>query len=218
MKVYMISGLGANEHAFDFIRLPEGFDPYIINWEKPEEGEALQHYALKLATHIREDEPYVLMGLSIGGMIATEIAKVKKPLATILVSSAASSDELPMFYRKAGWVGLHKMIPTVMYKSASFLKRYFVSEKPEAAAIIRSMIHQADPAFIKWGINAIVHWQNHDVPRSVFRIHGTKDEILPLKKDVQYRLVEGGRHLMILDRAKEVNQLISEILEEVSEM
>lgn len=210
MKAYFLSGLGADERVFQNVSLPDQFEPVYIKWMTPSGNDTLQSYALKLATNIDEKEPFVLIGLSIGGMLAVEISKVKKPLATILISSAATYTELPKFYRFAGSVGLHKLLPAGLYKTGSFLKRYFTTETPECKKIIRQLIKESDPEFIRWGVDAIVHWKNEVVPPGVYRIHGSKDEILPLYTEPNF-LIPNGKHMMVLDRAHEINPCLAKI-------
>lgn len=214
MKVYFISGLGADERAFNRLKLPDTFEPVFLKWISPIKNESLSDYADRLSKGINEAEPYILIGLSLGGMLAVEMSKKKHPLATILISSVATSNELPVLYKWAGSVGLHKLLPAGLYKSASFLKRYFTSESNSSKKLIQQLIMEADPTFIQWGVNAIVHWKNDVVPPRVFRIHGTKDEILPLKLKDGVKTISNGKHLMVLDRADEINPLIAEICQE----
>lgn len=213
MKAYLISGLGADERVFQFLKLPEGVEPVCLKWIKPEPHESLESYAARLAEKIDDKEPYVLIGLSLGGMLAIEISKKKKPEATILISSAATCTEIPKFYRMAGSVGLHKIIPTGIFKTGSFLKRYFISESPECKRVVRELIKDVDPEFVRWGMDAIIHWNNTQVPERVYRIHGNKDEILPLHFKPTYEIPE-GRHMMVLDKAGEISTCLAKICAE----
>src|SRR5258708_37464041 len=111
MKAYFISGLAADGRVFKHIQLPKGLETIYLNWIPPQEEEALPHYALRLATSINTKEPFVLLGLSFGGMLAIEIAKQLHPVSTILISSIPVSDHLPGYFKAAGKIGLHKMVP-----------------------------------------------------------------------------------------------------------
>lgn len=213
MKAYFISGLGADERVFQRLNLPEGLEPVYLKWIKPSPKESLASYAVRLSEKINDKEPFVLIGLSMGGMLAVEISKMKNPLATILISSVATSTEIPKFYRFAGSVGLHKLLPAGLIKSGSFLKRYFTSESPECKKVVRELIRDADPDFVRWGVDAIVHWNNTQVPERVYRIHGTNDEILPMYSQPTY-VISKGKHMMVLDRAPEISPCIAKICAE----
>lgn len=83
MKAYFISGMGADKRVFTHIQLPEGFEAVFLDWLAPNREETLPSYAMRLADHIDTTEPFVLIGLSFGGMLATEIAKQYPPAATV---------------------------------------------------------------------------------------------------------------------------------------
>src|SRR5687767_12739166 len=111
MKVYFISGLAADKRVFKYISLPAGCEAVHLEWITPQKDETLASYALRLAAAINREEPFALVGLSFGGMLATEIAKQYKPAVTILISSVPVAKQLPGYFRMAGKMGLHKFVP-----------------------------------------------------------------------------------------------------------
>ena len=84
-KVYFISGLGADKRAFSFLDL-SFCEPVFIEWIKPLHKESLQQYALRLKEQIKEASP-TIVGMSFGGMLATEIAKLDATAKIIIISS-----------------------------------------------------------------------------------------------------------------------------------
>src|SRR3954471_14038187 len=125
MKVYFIAGLAADKRVFKYIQLPTGCEAVFLDWISPEKEDTLPSYALRLASTINKEEPFALIGLSFGGMLATEIAKVYQPAVTILISSVPVSKELPGYFRMAGKMRLHKIVPVSLLKSSSLAKRLF---------------------------------------------------------------------------------------------
>lgn len=215
MKAYLLTGLGADAHAFDFLKWPDHIELQYLDWETPEPDASMEDYARLLSKKIVCSEEFILVGLSLGGMLAVELSKIVQPKAVILISSIASASELPRVYHWAGYLKLHKVVPPNLFITASRWKRYFVTESPETKKIVTEMLQKSEPNFIQWGLQAILNWQNDKVPDHLYRIHGTKDEILPLPYNPQFKWVEGGRHLMILDHAKEVSQYLKEIITEL---
>ena len=212
MKIYFISGLGADERIFKNISLPDSYTPVHIPWIRHNRNESLPDYAHRLASMIDTKEKFALIGLSFGGMIATEIANRLKVEKTILISSIPSVQQLPYYYKLAGKLRLHRVLPISMIKHAALLKRFFAPETSEDKIMLRGMIRDCDPDFIRWALHAIITWKNHLVPDHFIHIHGRKDGILPLMYAKPTHLINGGGHLMILNRAREINKVLNEVL------
>jgi pimeloyl-ACP methyl ester carboxylesterase len=212
MKVYFISGLGADGRVFRHMQLPAGFEAVFLEWIKPLKDEPLHDYALRLAEKINSDEPFVLAGLSMGGMLATEIARKYPPEMLILISSVPCSGHLPFYYRGVGRVGLHKLVPVSLLKSASFIKRFFTAEKNEDKLLIRQLIRDTDPAFIRWALDAIVKWKCDAYTGKIIHIHGKGDAILPLRFTKPTHVISRAGHMMVLTKANEINVILGSIL------
>ncbi len=212
MKVYFISGLGADSRIFCHIQLPAGFEAVFLDWIKPEKEEPLAHYALRLGSSISKEDPFCLLGLSMGGMMAVEIAKHLPPKKLILLSSVATRDELPRYFEYFQKLRLYKFVPMAFIKSASILKRLFTAEDEEDKKLLEKIIHDADPEFLRWGMGAILHWQNREKPGKIWHIHGDHDEILPIKYIEPTYIIPNGTHLMVLNRSKELNSILANIL------
>jgi pimeloyl-ACP methyl ester carboxylesterase len=214
MKVYFIPGLGADKRVFRHIELPEGFDMVHIEWLPPHPGESLRSYANRLLYTIDKDAPFALVGLSFGGMLATEISRQLQPEKTILIASLPSAANLPPYFKICAPLQLHKILPIGLFKNASLAKRLFTTETNEDKELLRTIIRETDPAFIRWAIGAILYWENAPAPEKIFHIHGTRDHLLPLRYVRPTHHIEGGGHLMVMNRAKEVNKVLAEILRE----
>lgn len=208
MKVYFISGLAADSRAFKYIQLPEHCETVHLSWIPPLKNEKLKHYALRLAEKIDENEPFGIIGLSMGGMMASEIAQQCYPAVTVLISSIPSSLHLPYYYKIAGAMRLHKLIPVNWIKSGAFIKRYFSAENDADKKLIKQLIRESDNHFIKWAIDAILHWENKNLPPAYFHIHGSRDEILPIRFTRPTHVIKNAGHTMVLTHAAQVNQIL----------
>jgi len=217
MKVYFISGLGADRRVFKNIQLPPHYLPVYLDWIPPLKNETLTHYALRLAKDINPNESFSLVGLSLGGMMAVEIASRFKPVHTILISSIPSSTHLPKYYRLLGKLQLHKFLPVSVVKQTSLIKRLFSAKTKEDKKMLESMIRNMDVPFMRWALGAVLNWQFTNPDKNVFHIHGTYDEILPVRFTKPTHFIRKGGHLMVLNRAAEINQIIQAILKETDE-
>jgi pimeloyl-ACP methyl ester carboxylesterase len=212
MKVYFISGLAADRRAFKHISLPEGFEAVYLDWITPLENELLPDYALRLAAGIDVYEPFALVGLSMGGMIASEIARQYVPMATILISSIPVASHLPTHFKWAGALQLHKLVPVRFVQSAAIMKRLFTTEAPEDKAMLKKMIIESDMDFIRWAMGAILKWKNEKQPSSYVHIHGTRDEVLPIRFTNPTHIIREAGHLMVMNRAQEINAILGATL------
>jgi len=212
VKVYFIPGLGADKSVFRNIRLPQHFQPVYIEWIQPQKAESLTSYAGRLGQQIDNGETFILAGLSFGGMLAVELAKISKPVFLVLISSIGASNELPGYYRVASRFRLQDFLPVSFFKSAALIKRLFTAETPEEKNMLRKMIHDADPAYIHWALNAILNWKSETLPANYIHIHGAGDELLPLKYTHATHVLKGGGHLMVMNRAQEINAILEDTL------
>ncbi len=211
MKVYFISGLAADCRVFKHIRLPAHCEAVFIEWIAPEKNESLRAYSLRLANIIDRNEPFAIIGLSMGGMITTEIIKLYRPVATVLISSIPCSSQLPGYFKVAGKLRMYKIVPVSFAKSLSMMKRLFSAESGEDKATLKQIIRDSDPTFIKWAMGAILNWKNDELPESFIHIHGSKDEVLPLRFTNPTHIINNAGHLMVMDRAKEINAILEQV-------
>jgi pimeloyl-ACP methyl ester carboxylesterase len=212
VKVYFISGLAADRRIFKNICLPEGFEPVYLDWIQPQSSESLSGYALRLANKIDQSEKFVLVGMSMGGMIAVEIAKKLHPVLTILISSIPASKHLPPYFRLAARLYLHHLVTIRLMKVAAIAKRFFTTETKEDKEMLKTIIRESDPAFIKWALKAILQWDNAEVPEHLIHIHGSKDEILLIRFTQPTHVIAKAGHMMVMNKASEINEILAEVL------
>jgi len=211
MNVYFISGLGADCRVFNNIRLPLGHEAVHLHWIKPFKNEFLRDYALRLAQGIDQTKPYVLVGLSMGGMIATEIANHLNPVFTILISSVPLSAQLPRYFRIGGRFRLYRLVPPRVLSSGMILKRFFVVKSKKDKILLQDMLRDMDPEFIRWAIHAVATWSNSQLPPEYAHIHGAWDRILPVRFCKPTEILRKAGHLMVVNRAAEVNIFIEKV-------
>lgn len=210
-ELYIFSGLGADERVFQRLDF-SGFSTTFIKWIIPVDSETIEHYATRLLDQISSAKP-ILIGLSFGGLIAVEVAKQIETEKVILIASAKTKQEIPFYYHFVGQLGLHKHLPTRLLKSSNFITNWFFGTGSTFdRQLLKQILHDTDPTFLKWAIDKVVNWTNQTQTKSLFHIHGTNDRILPLsfvKCDV---VVENGGHLMTLNKPDELNVIIRQQL------
>lgn len=214
MKVYFIPGLGADQRVFRHIRLPEGYEMVHVSWLPPQQEEGLAAYAARLAHTLDASRPFALVGLSFGGMLAAEISHLLHPGITILVASIPTSKQLPPYYRILAPLRLERIIPSKWLMNASVIKRLFTTESAEDKKLLRQIISDTDPGFIRWALGAIQTWSGTEPPARYIHIHGSADRLLPIRYVQPTHVLPGAGHLLVLNRPAELNRLLAEIFAE----
>jgi len=95
MKCYCISGLGADKRAFKHLDI--NLELIHIEWTKPLKNESISSYSKRLLVQIDTKEPFLLLGLSFGGIIASELAQITSPEKVIHISSIINRKHLLLF-------------------------------------------------------------------------------------------------------------------------
>lgn len=209
--LYIFSGLGADERVFQKLDF-SGFKTVFVKWIVPQDNESIEHYSSRLIEQIATVKP-TLIGLSFGGLIAIEVAKQIETEKVILLSSAKTQNEIPFYYRFAGQLRLHKILPLRLLKDSNFITNWFFgAHSTFDKKLLKQILIDTDPTFLKWAIDKVVRWTNKTLPKNIIHIHGTSDRILPLRFvscDVE---IENGGHLMTLNKSDELNMILRENL------
>ena len=173
----------------------------------PEKKETIEQYAKRILVQIKDECP-ILIGLSFGGMMAIEVAKLINCKQVILISSAKTKQEIPRYYRQAGTFLLHRLLPLWALQSANRLTYWMFGAETEIERnILKNILDDTDPAFLKWAIDKIVRWNNTTVPECITHIHGNTDRILPLKFVHADIVITDGGHFMVLNKADQISKL-----------
>ncbi len=210
--IYVFSGLGADERVF--YKIDFGYyNTVFIKWITPRKNELIEDYALRLTTQIITKNP-ILIGLSFGGMMAVEVAKHIATEKIILLSSAKNRNEIPSYFRMAGMLGIHKIIPASLLIKANIFTNWFFSSRTLAEKkMLSAILHDTDPVFLKWAIAKIATWKNRTIQNNVHHIHGSADRILPLRNIKANTIVADGAHLMLVTNSEQISGLLKELLE-----
>lgn len=211
--IYCISGLGADERAFSKLQLP-GYQLKVIAWLMPEPEETIQHYAARMIAGINEENP-VLMGLSFGGMICTEIAKQVPVKKVILISSIKSYTELPVWMKAVARLRLHKLIPLKSTRLTQPVQNLMLgavsAEEKKIAAEYRRKVNIR---YTNWAIHQALNWKNDWIHPDTIHIHGDHDRMFPIKKIKASHTINKGGHFMIMSKANEISSYLYTVLKQ----
>jgi pimeloyl-ACP methyl ester carboxylesterase len=212
-RIFLIPGLGADERIYQHIDL-KGHEVINIKWIEPDKKDTLSTYAQKLIDHYSITPKSIVIGNSLGGMLAIEIGKRLDLDKTILISSIKTADEAPRSFKWYRYLPLYLLLPKKWLTSMEFLILEAMGKMSKRhQELFLGMLKSTSPSFIKWALGAILHWDNQIIPKNVYHITGDRDKIFPYKRIKGATIVKGGTHIMILNKAKQINTWLKEILE-----
>lgn len=220
MKIYCVPGLANDKRVFDKLSplLLSQDITFLEHIPPAHPTESMKDYARRLSAGIKDfQEDSVIIGMSLGGLIAVELSKTLPMKKVFLVSTIKHPNEFP-------WqIKMLKNLPLDKVQLPAWLIRK--SLKPVAWLLgvtnstgrdhLQSMIDSASEDHIAWAQYAAANWDNRLIPNHYVHIHGTKDEIFPAAYVRASHFIEGGNHYMIMERAKEVAKIINAELEKI---
>ena len=213
MIVYCIPGQGADHRLFNNFDLGEAYEIRFVAYKIPNQGEKMETYARRLAEQIDTTQKFILIGTSLGGMLATEMTDFLNPEKTIIISSAKSRNELPHRYRFQKVLPFYKMVPGGWMKAgAKFMQPLVEPDRNIEKETFKKMLEDKDTKFMKRSVSMIINWERESYSNKIIHIHGNNDRTIPIRNVKYDYLIENGSHMITLTRGWELSNLIREIL------
>ncbi|MEZ4857917.1 MAG: alpha/beta hydrolase [Flavobacteriaceae bacterium] len=212
--LYFVPGLAAGSEIFKNIVLPkEEYQIHIIEWILPQKKESLSSYAQRMATFVTQKEA-ILVGVSFGGVVVQEMANYLKLSKLIIISSVKCRQELPKRFEVAKVTKVYKLLPTGVVASAGDLTKFAIGPKSKKRLkLYNEYLSIKDKVYLDWAIAQMVNWSRKKPAQEVFHIHGSLDAVFPIKNIKNVRVLEGGTHIMILNKGSKVSKLLQNIIE-----
>ena len=213
LKIYLIPGQGSDYRIFSKLDLPDKYDTINVKHIIPIKNETLCDYSNRISSQIDTTNKFALIGVSLGGMVATELADLLKPEVVILISSAKCRAEIPKRYRFMRKMPIYKIVPPKLYKLSSYLAQPIVEpDRKKEKDIFSAMLHDKNPIFLKRATQMIINWDREEFSSDIIHIHGNNDHTLPYRNIKADYTIKNGSHMMMLTNSKEINPLIINIL------
>lgn len=212
IHIYFVPGLAASPKIFEFLQFSEtNFKLHFLEWLIPlSEHESIQDYSRRMADLITENNP-VIVGVSFGGIIAQEISKHINTKKVIIISSVKTSNELPKRLKIVQKTKVYKLFPTKVITNIEEFTMYAFGEKAKnKVELYKKYLSVRNSKYLNWAIYNVLHW-NQTIPiENLLHIHGTDDNIFPIKHIKNCIEVKNGTHVMILNKAKTISKIIEE--------
>lgn len=213
MTLYFISGLGADKRIFEKIRVSNIHKIVYLDWIVPLKNESLQGYALRISSKIDTTEPFCIIGLSFGGILSIELSKILSAEKIILISSISSHAERPWYFKTLTILPIHKFIPKrFLLIKIPFVYKNMGVTNAEEQALFYSMLVDTNITFFRWAVSSIINWKQTETIKNLYHIHGSADEMFPIRYTNPTYIVPNGKHIMVYTQAAKISEIISEII------
>lgn len=211
-SLYFIPGLAATPAIFRNIKLDD-YDCHYFEWEDPKPGDTITTYAKRFAERIDPDKPFVLVGCSLGGIMSAEIAKYRQPERIILISSLTNKSQFPNRLKVFRVLQLHHVIPypVIVFAIGSIRMLKGGGDKSESK-LVYEMAKATSGKFFRWACGQVLFWKHSESHANTYHIHGTKDNMFPVRRIKPQYQIEGGSHFMVVNEGQKVELAIREIL------
>ena len=210
----MMPGLAASSMVFENIKLDgKKYSLHRIDWIQPEKNESIKTYCVRLSKKIKHKNP-VLLGVSFGGIIAQELDKIIKVKKLIIVSSVKSHKEYPILYKIARDYQLNNALPFGMFDNfIKFSLKLNINKLYKRIDLAERYLTERNEIYLEWAVWSLLNWKQEKYRPDLIHIHGDKDKVFPIENISKCIKIKGGRHEMIILKAKWFNENLPSLIE-----
>ena len=212
--IYFVPGLAASTKIFEYLKFSEDkFELHFLEWLIPHSvKESIEVYAKRMSDLVIEENP-VLVGVSFGGIMVQEMSKHLKTKKVIIISSVKSSNELSKRLKFLQKTKAYKLFPTKVITNIEEFSMYaFGDYTKKRVKLYKEYLSVRDSLYLNWAIYHVLNWKQSKTSENILHIHGTNDPIFPIKYIKNCIPIENGTHVMILNKAKSISKIITDVL------
>jgi pimeloyl-ACP methyl ester carboxylesterase len=219
LPLILLPGMGADRRLLAKQQAALG-KVRVVDWVAARAGETLPAYAERLAEAVDPGGPCLVGGVSMGGMVALEMANHLDARACILISSIRAPRELPRRWRALRPV-IRVLPPSWASVPRGIVSAWLAVAGRRLSPTGRSLLEQyaaQESRFIQWALLAVLGWKPSPPrrPIPIVQIHGRRDFILPHRRTRPDVVVAGAGHLLVVTHAETVTAFLREQIEKFS--
>ena len=213
-RVVLFSGMGGDKRMFGPLRVP-GVELVTPDHLEPRAGEDLPAFAERTADHHRLGADDVVGGVTIGGMLAAQIASRRKLAGALLLASSHPPRRLPGRYRFVE--RFCRLLPDALLGVRSwppFVRGRFAPIDARNAEIMIEMARGYPPLMLRRFGRMIVEWAGvESFTCPLLSVHGDGDRILPPSCIDAGLMVKDAGHAFTLTHPEPIAAAIAQFLE-----
>ncbi|MDB5106789.1 MAG: hypothetical protein JWP91_4478 [Fibrobacteres bacterium] len=216
MRVFLITGFALDKRAFSLMGLPG--DMYqTLDLIPVRKGESLREYALRMAAEIGLAAGDVIGGVSLGGMLALEMATAVDVLGVVVIASATHPRSIRKRFKMwapiAAWVpdsvirGIFTLIPRILALQNML--------SPQGQALLADIMGKFPPSLLKAFPMMIMRWPGCVPPARYRHIHSDGDWLIrPNGDPATLTILPGRNHLITVSHPEAVRDLVMRAVED----
>ena len=208
-KIQLLPGMAAAYPVY--AKLKELVEISEVPFLDPEPNERLVDYSRRMAT--RFDADSFIGGISFGGIVAQEVARLLRPRGCIVIASVREADELPLrlrIWRPLGQQRIERLLGSLA-AGAGVVGRMVRSRF--ALRLTRTLSSE----WHRWATASVIGWRptsRLDVP--TLHLQGDSDATFPLRNVRPDVVIPGGKHALPVSNPAEVAAAIAQFVEQHS--
>jgi pimeloyl-ACP methyl ester carboxylesterase len=215
VKLALFPGLGADARMFHPQR-DLGCAVEFPPLPGPRRSESLARYAARIEL---PPPPLIVGGVSMGGMVALELARARRGVSCLLISSSRNPRMVPPLLRQMSWI--LRLAPNL---GAARPPRWRVFTNRLGALsdsdrdLLADALHSHPLDRLRELARMVVEWRGVEDPGvPTFHIHGERDLIIPIRFVRADAVIAGAGHAANMTHAEEVNRHIRRFVKCTSE-
>jgi pimeloyl-ACP methyl ester carboxylesterase len=170
------------------------FDGHFHDWPEWRGETSITEIAKRIIEEHEIESGDTVIGTSLGGIVACEIANLIDLERVVLIGSAKRKEEINRILSI-----LHPFIDLAPI-------RFIQMSSGKLPNDLAEMFSHCDPAFIRNMSKAIFTWEGFCSEVPALRIHGAKDLVIPNSKETNHK-IDGG-HLIVMTHPLECIEAI----------
>ena len=179
----------------------------VVPFIEPEPNESLPDYAKRMAPQF-PDQCFI-GGVSFGGILAQEIARVVQPAGCIVLASIQKPSQLPPWLRL--WRVFGGCHASRLLNAVGSSAKYVPESIRTSSTARLTKLSGTSGKWHRWATSAVLDWSpDTPIASPVLHVHGDADTTFPVRYTKPDTVIRHGRHALPLSHPIETANVIND--------